>query len=124
LLIGIGIDLVELSRVAGMLERWGDRLVERIMDPEEVARLPPSPEARTRAVAEAIALKESASKALGTGWSQGIFWRNVTADLGPPPRITLTGPAAVLASKLGASDSHAEIETRGDLVIGEVWLLR
>ncbi len=107
-----------------MLGRWGARLIDKIMDPAEARGLPPPSEARVRAVSAAIALKEAASKALGTGWSHGIFWRDVVADLGPLPRISLRGKALALAERLGSSGSRARVETRGDLVIGEVWLLR
>jgi holo-[acyl-carrier protein] synthase len=123
-LVGIGIDLVEIPRVASMLERWGDRLVEKIMDPEEAGRLPLSPEARVRAVACAITLKESASKALGTGWSHGIFWRDVVAFWDGEPHVTLRAEALALAQRLGCTGHEARLNASGDLVIGEVWLLR
>jgi len=59
--VGIGIDLVEHSRVATSLERWGDRLVGKLMGPDEAAHLPKGSAARAQAVTAAIALKEAAS---------------------------------------------------------------
>jgi holo-[acyl-carrier protein] synthase len=122
--LGIGIDLVERSRVAAMLARWGDRLVGKLMGASEAARLPRAPEARIDAIAAAIALKEAASKALGTGWSHGVYWGDVVASPGPPTAITLEAGAARMAARLGGRTSTARLEIRGDLVIAEVWLRR
>jgi holo-[acyl-carrier protein] synthase len=123
-LVGIGIDLVEKSRVATSLERWGDRLVGKLMGPDEAARLPKGSAARAEAVAAAIALKEAASKALGTGWSNGVYWCDVVAEIVPSVHVTLAGGAARVAAMRGVRGSTARLETRGDLVIAEVWLTR
>ena len=123
-IVGIGLDLVELSRISRSLERWGTRLVHKLMDPAEADALPEAGEPRVLAVATAIALKEAASKAIGTGWSRGVHWRQVVARSGPPA-VDLTGRAAEVARRLGSSGStRASVETRGDLLLAEVWLLR
>ena len=123
-MIGLGLDLVELDRVERALERWGARLVDKIMGPEEGARLPPAGADRARAMALAIAGKEAASKALGTGWSRGVRWRDVVVDLGPPVAVRLEGGALRWARRLGsAGETRAALEVRGDLVIGQVRLL-
>jgi holo-[acyl-carrier protein] synthase len=124
MLAGVGIDLVERSRVARMLQRWGDRLVDKLMRPKEAARLPSAPAERIYAVAAAIALKEAASKALGTGWSSGVFWGDVVVEPGPHTAVTLDGGAARMAARLGATSAVSRLEARGDLVIAEVWLRR
>jgi holo-[acyl-carrier protein] synthase len=124
MLVGIGIDLVERSRVAQLLARWGDHLVAKLMRGPEAARLPGSPSVRADAVATAIALKEAASKALGTGWSHGVFWGDVVADPGSPPAVSLQGGAARRAAQLGVTGSAARVEIHGDLVVAEVWLQR
>ena len=121
--IGLGLDLVELERVERALERWGARLVDKIMGPEEGGRLPPGAAERARALALAIAAKEAASKALGTGWSRGVRWRDVVVDPGPPPAVRLEGRAAVVARALGSTGPvHATLEVRGGIVLGEVRL--
>jgi holo-[acyl-carrier protein] synthase len=121
--IGLGLDLVELDRVERALARWGGRLVEKLMGPEEGARLPPGPAERARAVALAIAAKEAASKALGTGWSRGVRWRDVVVDPGPPPVVRLEGGAARVARALGSTGAvQATLEVRGGVVLGEVRL--
>lgn len=124
MVIGIGLDLVESSRVEQALARFGDRFVEKLMDPEEAAALPVEPVARARAVAFAVAAKEAASKAIGTGWSQGVRWRDVVVSPGPPASLRLLARAAEVAHGLGSSGrTRLHLEERGSLVIGEVWLL-
>ena len=124
MIIGVGIDLIEQARVARALERWGERLLAKLMDPQEAARLPAGAE-RARAVALAIAAKEATSKALGTGWTHGVAWRDVVVeDLGPPVTLRLDGGALARARRLGsAGRTRAVLEVRGDLVIGRVRLL-
>ena len=88
MVIGIGLDLVETARVEQALERFGERFVGKLMDPEEAAALPrPAPSARA-ALALAVAGKEAASKALGTGWSQGVRWRDVVVSIGARGRAS------------------------------------
>jgi phosphopantetheinyl transferase (holo-ACP synthase) len=94
------------------------------MTPEESARLPPPGPDRERALALAIAGKEAASKAIGTGWSRGVRWRDVEVDLGPPPSVLLKGRAAELARSLGSGPrTRTSLEIRGPLALGQVQLL-
>lgn len=124
MVVGLGIDLVELPRVARALERWGERLVGKLMDPGEANRLPRSREERTVALAMAIAGKEATSKALGTGWSGGVRWRDVVVELGPSPAVRLHAGAAEAARRLGSDGrTRLTLEVRGPLAVGEVWLL-
>jgi holo-[acyl-carrier protein] synthase len=121
--VGLGVDLVEIGRVREALDRWGERLVAKLMDREEAADLTAAPE-RARALAFAIAGKEAVSKALGTGWTHGVAWRQVVIDLGPPAAARLHGPARRVARSLGSSGAGAlTLETRGDLVLAEYRLL-
>lgn len=123
MIVGVGIDLIETERVARALDRWGERLVAKLMGPAEASHLPTGGD-RARAIALAIAAKEAASKALGTGWSRGVCWRDVVVDLGPPLDVRLEGGALRWARRLGcAGHTRAALEMRGDLVIGQVRLL-
>ncbi len=124
MLIGIGLDLVETARVERALERFGERFVQKLMDPAESAALPARADARARAVALAVAGKEAASKALGTGWSQGVRWRDVVVSIEPHPAVRLDGRAAEVARRLGSSGrGRLRLEVRGELALGEFWLL-
>ena len=124
MVIGIGLDLVETARVERALARFGGRFVARLMDPEEAAALPEFPPERVSAMALAVAGKEAASKALGTGWSQGVRWRDVVVVPGPPASVRLCGRAAQVAHALGSSGrSRVRLAALGELVLGEFWLL-
>jgi holo-[acyl-carrier protein] synthase len=123
MVVGLGIDLVELDRVRHALDRWGERLVDKLMDPAESSALPRGVEDRALAVAGAIGGKEAASKALGTGWSRGVQWRHVVVDLALP-EIRLHGRAAEVARRLGAATrGPLWLERRGDLLLAEFRLM-
>jgi phosphopantetheinyl transferase (holo-ACP synthase) len=76
------------------------------------------------ALALAIAGKEAASKAIGTGWTQGVRWRDVVVDFAHPS-VRLLGRAAAVARSLGSAQgrTRTRLELRGGLVVGEVRLL-
>ena len=124
MVIGVGLDLVETARVERVLLRFGERFVGKLMDPEEASTLPSVALERGRSLALAVAAKEAASKALGTGWSRGVRWRDVVVSLGSEARVRLEGRAAEVARERGSSGrSRLRLEVRGPLVVGEVWLL-
>jgi len=123
LVIGLGVDLVEVERVERALLRWGRRIVDRLMDEGEARTLPEDPGPRATALALAIAGKEAASKAIGTGWSQGVRWRDVVVDR-DAPSVRLLGRALAVARTLGSSGrTRTRLEVRGRLAVGEVRLL-
>lgn len=107
---GIGADVVEVGRIAGLLERHGERFVARITRPEEVRRAPDSP-VYAEHVSGLFAAKEAVLKALGTGWSQGLAPRDVEvsrmAEGGPSVR--LHGRAHELAARRGIVAIHLSI---------------
>lgn len=76
MIVGLGSDLIDIRRVEKTLERFGDRFVQRIFTEIEQAK---SERRRERAAsyAKRFAAKEACSKALGTGLSQGVFWRDM-----------------------------------------------
>jgi holo-[acyl-carrier protein] synthase len=125
MVLGLGVDLVETMRVERLVARYGDRFVRKLMDAEESDRLPEAGPARVRALSLAIAGKEAASKALGTGWSQGVRWRDVVVTRGPEPAVHLLGRAEEVARERGSGGrTRTRLGIEGPLAIGEVWLLR
>lgn len=123
MIIGLGVDLVEVERVERALSRWGRRIVDRLMDEAEAGALPQDPGPRATALALAIAGKEAASKAIGTGWSRGVRWRDVVVDR-DAPSVRLQGRALVVARALGSTGrTRTRLEIRGGLAVGEVRLL-
>jgi holo-[acyl-carrier protein] synthase len=121
-IVGLGIDLVEVDRIEKAIRRWGGVFLARIMGPAEIAALPPAwPPA---AVADAVAVKEAASKAIGTGWSGGVRWRDVVVMHGSHPAARLDGAALSVARRPGSSGAtEVRIEHRPGLVIATVRLL-
>ena len=110
MIIGVGLDLVAVDRVRRMLDRLGDRLLERLCSPGELIR-PGDPEH----VAGLVAAKEAAFKALGTGWALGVGWRDVTvirSAIGGPG-LRLGGGAARRGRALGATAAHLSISHAG-----------
>jgi len=95
-ILGIGSDLVDIRRVAATLERHGDRFTQRCFTPTERARAERKSHARAASYAKRFAAKEACAKALGTGMSRGVFWRDmgVTNLAGGQPTLALTGGAA------------------------------
>jgi holo-[acyl-carrier protein] synthase len=95
MILGIGSDLIDIRRIERTLDRFGERFVERIFTPVERAR---AEKRRDRAAtyAKRFAAKEACSKALGTGFRAGVFWRDMgVINLpGGRPTMTLTGGAA------------------------------
>ena len=102
MVIGLGTDLVEVDRLQASLDRFGPRFLDRIFTPAEQAYA-----ARKRQPAESLAArfaaKEAGAKALGTGISRGVSWRDleVARASGRAPELLLHGRAAELAAALG-----------------------
>ena len=111
-IIGIGLDLIELSRVERSLHRFGEHFLNRIMADDERSAAPgdpASPSARTVSyVAARFAAKEAAVKALGTGFAEGIGPRDVAVRSLPSgkPELVLSGKAREKADALGAKKLH------------------
>lgn len=102
MLIGTGVDLIEIERIAKSIERYGDRFLRRVYTEVEIAYC-----TRKRASAESFAArfaaKEAGAKALGTGISRGVTWTEfaVQRQPGGRPVLELRGRAKLLAKELG-----------------------
>jgi holo-[acyl-carrier protein] synthase len=95
------------------------------MDPGESDRLPEAGPERVRALSAAIAGKEAASKALGTGWSRGVRWRDVVVTPGAEPAVELRARAREVAAERGSNGRcRVHLGIHGALARGEVWLLK
>ena len=101
MIIGLGSDLCDIRRIQGSLDRFGDRFTHRIFTETERARSEHKPD-RAASYAKRFAAKEACSKALGTGFRQGVFWRDMgVANLrSGQPTLVLTGGAAVRLAKM------------------------
>lgn len=94
MIIGIGSDLIDITRIERTLERYGSRFTERVFTPLERAK---ADRRRRRAdtYAKRYAAKEAMSKALGTGFRSGVYWRDIGVVNEPSgrPTLELTGGA-------------------------------
>lgn len=100
--IGIGTDIVECLRIAHMIERHGELFLTRVYTPHEISYCS-ARKAATQHYAGRWAAKEAVLKALGTGWSRDIKWRDVEVrnDMGGKPEIVLEGGALEISRRLG-----------------------
>jgi len=111
MILGIGNDLIDISRIEKTLDRFGDRFIQRIFTDTERAK---SERRATRAesYAKRFAAKEACSKALGTGFRRGVFWRDMGVVNLPSgkPTMALTGGALARLEELTPSGMKAQID--------------
>ena len=102
MILGLGTDIVEIDRIASMIERHGDSFLDRVFTPAERAYCGSKKHAAQH-YAGRWAAKEAAMKALGTGFITGIHWHDfeVLPERSGAPTLTLSGGAAQHASSLG-----------------------
>lgn len=125
MIFGIGTDIVSVPRMAQNLERYGARFAARILTPEELEEF----QAAARPahfLAKRFAAKEAAAKALGTGFSDGLFLSHigVTHDGRGRPMLRFSGRALALLNELGIGESHLSLADEQELAIAFVTLLR
>jgi len=94
MIIGLGSDIVDVRRIAKVIERHGERFLDRIYTPAERAKAERRAN-RVETYAKRFAAKEACAKALGTGFRRGVFWRDLgVVNLpGGKPSMQLTGGA-------------------------------
>jgi holo-[acyl-carrier protein] synthase len=95
MIIGIGSDLIDIRRIERSLERYGERFIARLFTEVERAKSERRA-ARAASYAKRFAAKEACAKALGTGMSRGVFWKDMgVVNLpGGKPTMNLTNGAA------------------------------
>jgi holo-[acyl-carrier protein] synthase len=77
MIIGTGVDLCDIARIQRTLDRFGERFLHRVYTEGERARADRRPAKRADRLAQMFAAKEACSKALGTGFRKGVFWRDM-----------------------------------------------
>ena len=122
-IIGLGLDATDIDRVSEMIERYGDRFLQRIFTEGEIGyamrRRVPSIHFAGR-----FAAKEAAMKALGTGHSAGVLWRDVeVVRHGGPPQLQLHGGAGRRFAAIGGRTSLLTITHSDDLAMAQVLIL-
>lgn len=117
MVVGIGLDIVEVERIAKAL-RGSKSITERVFTPEEI-RYCSQRKNKYQHFAGRFAAKEAALKALGTGWQAGIRWRDVETTAGPTgkPQLTLYGKAAAIFKESNARRSLLTITHATDYAV-------
>ncbi len=111
MIIGIGTDLCDIRRIEQTLERFGERFISRLYDDYEIkkAMRRQNPAA---SFAQSFAAKEACAKALGTGFRQGVFWRDMVVQNLPTgqPVMLLKGGAKTRLDKLTPDGMTAKVD--------------
>jgi holo-[acyl-carrier protein] synthase len=110
-IVSLGLDLTEIERLREVEARRGTRLLERLFTEGERAYCERRPARRIVHYAGRFAVKEAVMKALGTGWSRGVRWRDIEVRRAPgrAPELVLHGASAALAERRGIARWHVTI---------------
>ncbi len=121
MIVGIGVDIVEVERVKELLARYRDRFVRRVFTEAE-ARYAGRSVREAERLAGRFAAKEAVLKAFGTGKSHGILWRDVETVRGAmgKPEVKLYGKALNYMKELGGSRIHVSITHDGGKAVAFV----
>lgn len=123
-IIGLGLDATEIDRIAQAIERYGERFVRRVFTDAEIAYCQRKRDGAPSFAAR-FAAKEAAMKALGTGFSRGVFWQGIEVIRhGGPPQLKFHGGAAARFAALGATRSLLTLTHSQTLAIAHVILIR
>jgi holo-[acyl-carrier protein] synthase len=123
MLVGTGIDIVEIERIAKSIERYGDRFLEKIFTPGEIAYCSKKKNF-AESFAARFAAKEAGAKALGTGIQHGVTWKELEVQRLPGyrPTLHLTGRAQEFANRLGATHVSLSLTHTAVLAMASVQL--
>lgn len=123
MIVGTGVDIAEVPRIAASIERFGNRFLSRVFTAAEIAYCEPKANSAERFAAR-FAAKEAALKAIGTGLHYGISWQDVevTRQPGGRPTISFHRNAADFFRKLGARRAHLSLSHTAEHAIAYVIL--
>jgi holo-[acyl-carrier protein] synthase len=123
MIVGTGVDLAEVPRIARSIERYGDKFIRRIYTPAEIAYVERKAN-RFERYAARFAAKEAGMKAIGTGWRRGVTWQDFEVANLPSgkPTLRLHGVAAKFAEKLGVKNIALSITHTSELGMAHVIL--
>jgi holo-[acyl-carrier protein] synthase len=123
MIVAIGIDLVEITRIEEVFARRGDRFRARVFTEGEISYCERRA-SKFASYAARFAAKEAAMKALGTGWSEGVGWTDVEVVSEPSgaPVLQLHSRALERMREIGATKAHISLTHSGNLAMAEVLL--
>ncbi|MEX1081425.1 MAG: holo-ACP synthase [Halofilum sp. (in: g-proteobacteria)] len=123
MIVGLGVDIVELERMRALHARFGARLAERLLAPSEWPQFERAGEP-ARLIAKRFAVKEAAGKALGSGLGRGVRFADIVTehDAHGAPRLVLSGRARGIADELGVAHAHVSLSDERTSVVALVVL--
>jgi holo-[acyl-carrier protein] synthase len=122
MIVGTGIDIVEVPRVAAAIKRFGERFLRRLFTDAEIHYCQSKHNSVERFAAR-FAAKEAALKALGTGW-RGVSWREgeVGRESNGRPTVVFSGRAAAAAARLGVGRASLSLSHTEEHAVAQVIL--
>jgi holo-[acyl-carrier protein] synthase len=123
MIVGTGVDLAEVPRIRKSIERYGERFIQRIYTPGEIAYVERKANRYERYAAR-FAAKEAGMKAIGTGWRRGVTWHDFEVANLPSgrPALKLHGVAADFARKMRVRNVSLSLTHTAELGMAHVIL--
>lgn len=123
MIVAIGIDMIEIARIVEIFARRGERFLNRVFTEAEKEYCERRA-SKMASYAARFAAKEAAMKALGTGWAEGVAWRDVEviSATNGSPSIQLHGRALERMRELNVTRAHVSLTHTNDLAMAEVIL--
>jgi len=123
MIVGTGVDLAEVPRIQASIERFGDKFINRIYTAGEIAYVERKANRYERYAAR-FAAKEAGMKAIGTGWTRGVTWKDFEVANLPSGKPTLRfhGMAAEIADRLGVKNVALSLTHTAEMGVAHVIL--
>jgi len=120
-IVGLGVDISEVDRIQAAIARHGQKFLERVFTPAEIAYCNRHRN-RAERYAGRFAAKEAAMKALGTGWSRGVRWVDIEVIrlASGQPTLSLHGATREIAERLGMRRASLSITHSGNTALAQV----
>jgi holo-[acyl-carrier protein] synthase len=122
MIVGLGTDMIEISRIERSLEQFGERFLKKIFTPGEISYCQRKKKNAAESFAARFAAKEAGAKALGTGISRGITWKEIEVrrEPGGRPTLHLSGRARERAHQMGVARLSLSLTHSRDLAMAVV----
>lgn len=122
MVLGLGTDLIEIARIEESIERHGERFLHKIFTQSEIAYCLQKKKSSAESFAARFAAKEAGAKALGTGISRGVSWKEleVRREIGERPTLHLSGRAAERAAQMGVRTLSLSLTHSRDVAMAVV----
>ena len=123
MIVGIGTDVVSIARIQGVLDRHGERFVNRVLTPDERTRFTKT-KAKASHLAKRWAAKEAFAKAIGTGIHAPFTWQSITVgrDARGKPLIVPSPEMATHLTGLGVTGAHVSLSDDAGVAVAFVVL--